>query len=63
VFVFDRDRGVTTRVSGDPEAGWMEPSGGPALDASGAIVAFSSRHPTDVSDKKNDFDLFVASVR
>ncbi len=63
VFVFDRERTTTVRVSGDPDAGWMEPSGGPALDASGGIVAFSSRHPTDVSDKKNDFDLFVASVR
>lgn len=63
VFVFDRERTMTLRVSGDPDAGWMEPSGGPALDAAGAIVAFSSRHPTDVSDKKNDFDLFVASVR
>jgi len=63
VFVFDRERMMTLRVSGDPDAGWMEPSGGPALDAEGAIVAFSSRHPTDVSDKKNDFDLFVASVR
>ena len=63
VFVFDREREATVRVSGDPDAGWMEPSGGPALDANGAIVAFSSRHPTDVSDKKNDFDLFIASVR
>jgi Tol biopolymer transport system component len=63
VFVFDRERAITMRVSGDPDAGWMEPSGGPALDAGGALVAFSSRHPTDVSDKKNDFDLFVASVR
>ena len=54
---------MTLRVSGDPDAGWMEPSGGPALDAAGAIVAFSSRHPTDVSDKKNDFDLFVASFQ
>ena len=63
VFVFDRERGLTTRISGDPDGGWMEPSGGPALDATGATVAFSSRHPTDVSDKKNDFDLFVANVR
>jgi TolB protein len=63
VFVFDRERGMTLRVSCDPDAGWMEPSAGPALDAAGAIVAFSSRHPTDVSDKKNDFDLFVATVQ
>jgi TolB protein len=63
VFVFDRGTGVSLRVSEDPGEGWMEPSGGPALDAAGAIVAFSSRHPTDASDKRNDFDLFVASVR
>jgi Tol biopolymer transport system component len=63
VFVFDREHGSTTRISGDPDSGWMEPSGGPALDATGATLAFSSRHPTDVSDKKNDFDLFVANMR
>ncbi len=63
VFVFDRKAGASLRVSEDPDEGWMEPSGGPALDAAGAIVAFSSRHPTDASDKKNDFDLFVASVQ
>jgi Tol biopolymer transport system component len=63
VFVFDRERGLTARISGDLDGGWMEPSSGPAVDANGATVAFSSRHPTDVSDKKNDFDLFVANMR
>ena len=61
VFLFDRNESVAVRVSGDAGAGWMEPSGGPAIDARGDIVAFSSKHPTDASDKKNDFDLFVAS--
>jgi len=61
VFLADRDTGVTVRLSGDPEAGWMEPSGSPAIDGRGEVVAFSSKHPTDASDKQNDFDLFVTS--
>ena len=61
VFRFDRDTGTTTRVSGDRDAGWLEPSGGPAIDGRGSVIAFSSRHPTDVSDKRNDFDLYLAS--
>jgi Tol biopolymer transport system component len=63
VFVFDRATSKTMRVSGDAEGGWMEPSGGPSIDARGSVVAFSSRHPTDVSDKRNDFDLYVATMR
>ena len=62
VFVFDRTTGTTVRVSGDADGGWMEPSGGPSIDARGSVVAFSSRHPTDVSDKRNDFDLYVATM-
>jgi len=37
----------------------MEPSAGPALDSSGHLVAYSSRHPLDAADTLNDFDLFV----
>jgi Tol biopolymer transport system component len=62
VFVFDRTTSAITRVSGDPEGVWMEPSIGPSIDATGTVLAFSSRHPTDASDKQNDFDLYVASV-
>jgi Tol biopolymer transport system component len=62
VFIFDRTTGGMTRVSGDPGEVWMEPSGGPSIDGRGTVVAFSSRHPTDASDKKNDFDLYVATV-
>lgn len=61
VFVFDRATSTTSRVSGDAEGEWMEPSGGPSIDARGSVIAFSSRHPTDVLDKKNDFDLYVAT--
>ena len=62
VFVFDRTTDSIVRVSGDPHEAWMEPSGGPAIDGRGSVVAFSSRHPTDASDKKNDFDLYVATM-
>ena len=63
VFVMDRTTNVITRLSGDRGEAWMEPSTGPSIDATGSIVAFSSRHPTDASDKGNDFDLYVASLR
>jgi Tol biopolymer transport system component len=61
VFMFDRQLRTTTRLSSDPAATWMEVSIGPAMDTAGAIVAFSSRHPIDHSDKANDFDLFITS--
>lgn len=32
------------------------------MDAAGAVIAFSSRHPIDVTDKANDFDLFIWQV-
>jgi Tol biopolymer transport system component len=59
VFVFDRSSGVITRLSKDPESGWMEPSRSPAIDGSGNVIAFSSRRPTDDRDRRDDFDLFV----
>ena len=63
VFVLDRTTDAITRLSGDREEAWMEPSSGPSIDASGSVVAFSSRHPTDASDKRNDFDLYVATIQ
>ena len=59
VFVLDRDRGVIVRESRDDSGGWMEASRGPALDGSGRVLAFSSRHPIDALDQGEDFDLFV----
>ena len=59
VFVFDRLRGVITRLSKDPESAWMEPSRFPAIDGSGSVIAFSSRRPIDDRDRRDDFDLFV----
>lgn len=63
VFVRDRQKATTRRVSRDTRSEWMEPSGGPAMDASGMVVVFSSRHPIDASDTKNDFDLFICAPR
>ncbi len=62
VFVLDRTTNAITRLSGDGEQAWMEPSSGPSIDATGSVVAFSSRHPTDASDKRNDFDLYIAPI-
>ena len=61
VFVRDRRDGTTARVSSDSTGGWMEPSAGPAMDASGSLVVFSSRHPINPTDTNNDFDLFLCA--
>ena len=55
----DRATGQIACVSLDRNRTWMEESGAPAIDASGAVVAFSSRHPISAGDVANDFDLFV----
>jgi Tol biopolymer transport system component len=62
VFVFDRVTGQVTCVSVDRQGGWLEESGAPAIDATGAVVAFTSRHPISALDASNDFDLFVRST-
>jgi Tol biopolymer transport system component len=59
VFRFDRETGSVMRLSADAAAGWMEESGGPAVSASGEVVAFTSRHPVSGQDLANDFDLFI----
>jgi Tol biopolymer transport system component len=62
VFVYDREDGTMVRVSGDPDGAWIEPSVGPSIDATGSVIAFSSRHPTSHTDEGNDFDLYVATL-
>lgn len=62
VFLFDRVTGTTRRLSEDELGGWMEWSGGPAIDGAGAVVAFSSRHATGPEDRRDDLDLFVQRV-
>ena len=61
-FLFDRTTGRIVRVSEDDLGGWMESSAGPALDGTGSVVAFSSRHPVDAADRGDDFDLFVRAM-
>jgi len=61
-FVFDRLTLKTTRMSEDELGGWMDWSAGIAIDGSGSVVAFSSRHPRDGSDRFDDVDLFVRSL-
>ncbi len=62
VFLFDRATRTTTRLSADAAGCWMEASVGPAIDAAGAVVAFSSRRPIDPQDRRHDFDLFIRST-
>jgi Tol biopolymer transport system component len=62
VFVFDSTVGTIVRLSEDELGTWMEPSAGPAIDGRGQVIAFSSRHPVDASDRGDDFDLFVRAV-
>jgi Tol biopolymer transport system component len=62
VFLYDRETEGMVRLSGDLDAEWMEPSIGPAIDGSGKVIAFSSRHPTGRGDARNDFDLYVATI-
>ena len=62
VFVWDRDENRMMRASEDYLGGWMEPSISPALDGQGTVVAFTSRHPFDPSDRESDFDLFVRDL-
>ncbi len=59
VFIWDRSTGRMVRASEDELGGWMDWSAGPAIDGSGHVVAFSSRHPTDAADRQQDLDLFV----
>jgi Tol biopolymer transport system component len=59
VFVYNRSTGAMVRASGDEGGEWLEPSRAPSLDASGTVMAFASRHPTDDDDIDNDEDLFL----
>ena len=61
-FLFDSASESIVRTSEDELGGWMEPSVGPALDATGQVMAFSSRHPIDAADRGDDFDLFVRAL-
>jgi Tol biopolymer transport system component len=59
VFVHDRISRLTTRISADDGAEWMEESRAPSMDGSGRIMVFSSRHPVGPDDLRHDEDLFI----
>jgi Tol biopolymer transport system component len=61
VFAADRESGAIWRVS-TGRTPWMEASMAPAIDGSGTVVAFSSRHACDGQDEGDDFDLFVGGI-
>ena len=63
VFLLDRQSRVMTRVSGDEGGEWMAPSGGAAIDGAADVIVFSSRQPTEPTDLRNDYDLFVVGRR
>jgi Tol biopolymer transport system component len=58
IFLFDRDSGIVSRVSGGDEP-WWDASVGPAIDEAGDVIAFSSAHAMGPEDWRGDFDLFV----
>lgn len=62
VFIFDRATSQISCVSQDASGTWLEESGAPAMDATGAVMAFPSRHPISSLDVANDFDLFVRAA-
>lgn len=61
VYRVDTRTGIVDRVSGGPSARepWWNASTGAASDATGRVVAFSSRQPVDDADLDHDDDLFV----
>jgi hypothetical protein len=59
VFLFDRATNEMRCLSATAAGGWPEESDAPQIDATGSVVTFSSRHPIEAGDLRNDFDLFV----
>ena len=59
VFVYERSARSMIRASGDEKGAWAESSHAPALDHSGRVLVFSSRHPVDEQDVNNDDDLHI----
>lgn len=59
VFVYNRSSGVMIRASLAEAQEWMAASHAPALDGSGQVLVFASRHPIGIDDAVHDDDLFV----
>ena len=63
IYRVDTTSHQVARVSGRTgQKHWWEASHGPAIDASGHAIAFSSRHPINATDIGDDDDLFVEEL-
>ncbi len=62
VFVHDRLLRRTVRATADGSDEWPDGGRAPSLDASGSLVAFTSRRPIDARDQAHDEDLYVIRV-
>jgi Tol biopolymer transport system component len=64
VYRADTVTGRIERISGGAaaQAPWWNTSTGPAIDATGRVVAFSSREPIHAADLEHDDDLYVEVV-
>lgn len=64
VYRADAETGRIERISGGgaTQAPWWNTSTGPAIDATGRVVAFSSREPIHAADLEHDDDLYVEVV-
>lgn len=62
VYVYDGSVRRTIRASSGERDGWMEGSRGPTLEATGRLLALTSRHPTSAQDEGNDEDLFLVDL-
>jgi Tol biopolymer transport system component len=63
VFVRDRTKNRTVRISSDGADEWMEMSRGPSIDDRGQVVVFGSWHATDATDTAHDEDLYIVRVK
>jgi Tol biopolymer transport system component len=61
IYRFDLQAGQFRRVSGTPTT-WWAPSVSPSVDATGNVIAFSSRQPLSPEDMTFDFDLFIRAL-
>ena len=59
---FDTMTGEVLRISGMGGEQWWDRSAGPAVDATGRVIAFSTRHAISDADFKADFDLRVEAL-
>ena len=59
IYRADTRTGEILRISGMGGEQWWERSVGPAVDATGRVIAFSTRHAISDADSDADFDLRV----